>query len=306
MAGMSLDVELASCPVCGGEFDLWRSKRVGETLFRICECTACGYAFVNPRPSLGTLMEYYSAFGHGDGESPETPDDAREVAESIRKRDKANPNASPDPRIVLEALAALGVTRGRFLDVGCGFGRFSAEARRRGFEVVALEMADYEREVARELSGLTALAVPFEEYESDERFDVILLSQILEHAFDVEEWIAKARSLLKERGSVAIALPNFGSVFRKVMQEREPYICPPAHLNFFSAKSLIRLLERHGFEVTKVQWVSRLPLSAFTKRLPSAARWLAPACSLLANGLLAVIDRCRLGMIIRVYARATA
>ena len=73
------------------------------------------------------------------------------------------------------------------------------------------------------------------------------MSQILEHACDINLWMEKVHGLLKEEGLVAIAVPNFNSFLRFFLEEREPYITPPAHLNFFSPTSLGRLLEKHGF-----------------------------------------------------------
>ena len=181
-------------------------------------------------------------------------------------------------------------------------GGFSAEAMSRGYTVEALEMAGHEREVAKQLFGIEAVNTSFEDYETDQVFEVLLMSQILEHAHDVNAWLEKAHSLVGQNGKLVIALPNFASLFRKVMQEKEPYICPPAHLNFFGADNLARLMNKHGFEVVKTQWVSRMPVTAFTKRLPAIFRPLAPAMHLLANLILKMIDLAKLGMIIRVYA----
>jgi len=57
----------------------------------------------------------------------------------------------------------------------------------------------------------------------------------------LETATSKAHTILERNGIVAIALPNLGSIFRIVMQEMEPYICPPAHLIFFNPYSLSKL-----------------------------------------------------------------
>jgi 2-polyprenyl-3-methyl-5-hydroxy-6-metoxy-1,4-benzoquinol methylase len=192
----------------------------------------------------------------------------------------------------------------KFLDIGCGYGFFSKEAQAAGFDVISLELAQNERKIAKDLIKSDPIASSFEEFECPpESLAAILMSQILEHAFDVNGWIAKAHSLLAREGVVAIALPNYGSIFRKVMQEKEPYICPPAHLNFFSANSLSRLLENQGFKVEAVQWISRLPKSAFEKRLPRLGKPLLPVINAASTAVLQAIDAARLGMMINVYAR---
>ena len=129
------------------------------------------------------------------------------------------------------------------------------------------------------------------------------MSQILEHALDVNQWTKKAYALLRDSGMLVVALPNFDSIFRRVMQENEPFICPPAHLNFFNPTSLTNLLEKHGFKVEETQWVSRLPTTTFEKRLPGFIKPALPLVSAVSDATLKVIDTLRLGMIINVYAR---
>ncbi|WP_295443125.1 methyltransferase domain-containing protein, partial [uncultured Thiodictyon sp.] len=136
----------------------------------------------------------------------------------------------------------------------------------------------------------------------DGLFSAIVMSQVLEHAFDVNLWISKANGLLKTGGILAIAVPNFDSFLRYIFGINEPYIIPPAHLNFFSPSSLSRLLERHGFKVERVQHVSRIPRDVFKKRLPA---WAAPLVSVPYNATRAVLsglDQAHMGMIINVYA----
>ena len=129
------------------------------------------------------------------------------------------------------------------------------------------------------------------------------MSQILEHALDVNQWTKKAYALLRDSGMLVVALPNFDSIFRRVMQENEPYICPPAHLNFFNPASLANLLKKHGFKVEETQWVSRLPTTTFEKRLPGFIKPALPLVSAVSDATLKVIDTLHSGMMINVYAR---
>jgi len=126
-----------------------------------------------------------------------------------------------------------------FLDVGCGHGYFSKEALQHGFKVTALELGDRERKIAKQMTNLTPIPVSFEEFECEPNsFSVILMTQVLEYARDIELWISKAYNVLETDGILIIAVPNFGNIFRLFMQENEAHICPPAHLNFFTTKNL--------------------------------------------------------------------
>ncbi len=290
----------ASCPICGSSVKRWRTKLNEHGTFDIDRCQACAYAFVNPRPTRSYLMDFYATSGHGC-EAAEL-----ESAAAVLEQERAYPNSTLDAARMIAAITRiLGSDDGAgldFLDVGCGYGFFSREAVRRGFRVTAIEMASRERAVAEQVSGLVPIAVAFEDYEQPPAsFWAILMSQILEHVGDVELWIARARALLRPGGILAVALPNFGSAFRLLMQENEPYVCPPAHLNFFTAGNLSRLLRDQGFEIVATDWISRLPRSTFEKRLGRPA---AGAVHQASRVVLKTLDTLRLGQMLNVYGRA--
>lgn len=291
-----------ACPVCESTIDTWRSMKVENVQYNIDLCSECGFAFVNPRPSLEFLMEFYSAVGHGGSHSNSIAPDLKSVIEGERK----DPVSTIDAERIIQTIRSYSSSSSnqKFLDVGCGYGIFSKEALDAGFDVSALDLADNERKIYQGMTGLTPVKSSFEDFEcAPNSLSVILMSQILEHALDVNLWIEKAHGLLDDDGVIAIALPNYGSLFRRIMQEKEPYICPPEHLNFFSPNSLSKLLEKHGFEVEKVQWISRLPKSTFEKRMPAIGRPLLPIVYKLSSISLKTIDTLHLGSIINIYAR---
>ncbi|MDR3571716.1 MAG: class I SAM-dependent methyltransferase [Candidatus Pacebacteria bacterium] len=290
------------CPVCSGEINCWRVKNVGTKLFKIDQCRSCRFTFVNPRPSWQFILTYYNGSGHGCGTNNKAP-----TLESVRSQELREPNSVIDANRIVKTCNALlrdaAVPR-KLLDVGCGYGFFSNQALCDGFRVTALEMAQIERQIAIEMTKLDIIASSFEEFNSTAgSFDVILMSQILEHALDVNVWIEKASQLVRTDGLVVIAVPNFGSIFRMIMQENEPFIIPPAHLNFFQYKSLSKLLERHRFIIEKTQWVSRIPKSAFEKHLKLHLTTTYQTLHTLSSMSLKIIDTLRLGMFINVYAR---
>jgi len=288
-----------SCPICSSSICLWRVKRTSSANYRIDQCQQCGYAFVNPRPSLAYLMNYYSLSGHGEQH-------VNKSIEMVLEEEEQFPNSTIDAkRIVrtIESIKPVNVSK-TLLDIGCGYGFFSREAVRTGYDVTALELASNERQIAIELASIDPIPVSFEDFPHDsKRFSVILMSQILEHANDVNLWISKADSLLINGGVLVIALPNFQSIFRKLLQENEPYINPPAHLNFFSRRSLTALLEKHGFTVEATQWVSRIPPKAFERRFSFLGKPGLVAINTANTLALRIFDVLRLGMMVNVYAK---
>lgn len=284
------------CPICNSEPTKWRTKRTNDGKFEIDRCRRCNYAFVNPRPSPAELRALYEKTGHGDVR--------HDPSEVILERERAAPNSSLDARRILQRIdARLPAHLPRtFLDVGCGYGFFSREAQTRGYQVTALEGATHERQIAAQLLGFEPRKAWFEEACFDEQFSVILLSQVLEHVHDVNAWIRKAHSLMNQGGVLCVALPSFDSIVRRILSEKDPLICPPVHLNFFSRRSLERLLEREGFACCTFEDVSRVPLQSIRKRLPRPAGALAPALHRIMAGALGVCDHLGMGQMINAFA----
>lgn len=287
-----------ACPVCDYSTSLWRSKHTSVGNFSINRCKRCNYAFVYPRPTTQFLRSFYSLSGHSrDGT------DSGQTFQSVMAEEEASPNSTIDAvRIIGTTVKLLSPDRRRLLkllDVGCGYGFYSLEAIKQGFSVTAIELAETERAISKQLAGVEPVNTTFEDFEAPAgTFSVIIMSQILEHALDINVWLAKVNRLLQEGGVVAIALPNFGSLFRLIMQENEPFITPPAHLNFFSADNLGQLLTRHGFEVRHVAWQSRISQASLQRRLPFAGCLFGGVANLALKG----IDQLQCGMMVNIYA----
>ena len=118
----------------------------------------------------------------------------------------------------------LGVVGGtKVIDVGCGAGRHSYEAYRRGADVIAFDQnAEELAEVDTMLQAMgaegeapesakaqvvvgDALALPY----PDGTFDVVIASEILEHVPDDETAIAELVRVLRPGGSLVVTVPRW-------------------------------------------------------------------------------------------------
>ncbi|WP_336082949.1 class I SAM-dependent methyltransferase [Nocardia sp. SSK8] len=118
----------------------------------------------------------------------------------------------------------LGVGPGsRVIDVGCGAGRHSFEAYRRGADIVAFDQnADDLAEVAVMFEAMAAenqapdyakaetvrgdaLDLPY----GDGEFDVVIASEILEHVPEDDRAIAELSRVLKPGGALAVTVPRW-------------------------------------------------------------------------------------------------
>ncbi len=258
------DMSNINCCICGSKVSLWNKLSSGVNVYFLMLCKSCRFAFAYPRPEASSLYDLYSKSSQGVSCLIKYDD--------VIDEEKRNPNSVIDAERmiskIIDMLSKNNISSRKFLEVGSGYGFFSKKAMEKGFDVTAIELAETERAITKKMTGLDPVAVSFEDFSgSSKLFSSILMSQVLEHALDVDKWIGKASSLLVPGGVLAIALPNFDSIVRIFLGTRDPYICPPIHLNYFTKESLSRLLAKHGFGNIYCNFVYRISKDAINRRL---------------------------------------
>lgn len=89
------------------------------------------------------------------------------------------------------------------------------------------------------------------------RFDYITFADVLEHLRNPEEVMIKAKSLLKQDGSVLFSVPNLAhnSVLISLMNHEFEYtkvgLLDNTHIHFFTKNSIENMMNRTGFTVAK-------------------------------------------------------
>ena len=151
------------------------------------------------------------------------------------------------------------------LDVGCGFGRHSFEALRRGAHVVALDAGRAEVEGVRDMMGAMALegefsadtqcaeviqgdalALPF----VDGAFDVVLCSEVLEHVPQDQAAMAELARVLRPGGIMAVTVPRLGPERINWWLSEEYHRVPGGHIRIYARSVLESRLRDAGLEVT--------------------------------------------------------
>lgn len=133
---------------------------------------------------------------------------------------------------------------GRFLEVGFGSGHTLQEARRRGWDVLGIELAQscVDEIVAK---GIPAVCTELPSYSgSDETFDVIGMYSVIEHTHHPDAYLRHAHSLLKPGGLLVLRLPDTAA--------DGPPASLLAHLHHFNSATITELLRRSHFEVLQI------------------------------------------------------
>jgi SAM-dependent methyltransferase len=161
-------------------------------------------------------------------------------------------------------LHALGEARGEaaggtLLEIGCGEGWFLKAALAAGYEARGLEFSDYGlKRFNPDLAERVEFGDAFEALDrliaARAQVDVCVMEHVLEHVRDPQALLARLPAVLAPGGVVAITVPNdFSAVQLRARAlghiDREFWVAPPQHLNYFNSDTLPRLLARMGFEV---------------------------------------------------------
>jgi SAM-dependent methyltransferase len=219
------------CMVCGGGASRERFVQRGYPVLR---CPDCGLEFVAPIPSSAELAAYYDR-------SYAVPLERYAAAEN---RNLAR----------ITELERWCPTRGRLLELGASYGHSLALARERGWDVVGVELSPTASAHARTHFGLTVFNCDLADAPlADASFDAVIGWHVLEHVTDPKDQLRRLSRLLKPGGVLGLRVPNVESFGARVAGEWWPWMCPPAHLWFFSSATLPRLLQDCGFEISEVR-----------------------------------------------------
>jgi 2-polyprenyl-3-methyl-5-hydroxy-6-metoxy-1,4-benzoquinol methylase len=168
----------------------------------------------------------------------------------------------------------------RILDAGCGAGPALRYLKQRGFVPFGSDLVYYPLEQARHLIPDARLTqcnsdkpLPYR----DESFDVILLSEVIEHVASPDFTLQECLRVLRSGGAVALTTPNLWDV-RRVYYPALGMVwsgdADATHQTLFNPQTLHRVLERAGFREVRVRagfkpvrWISSRKLG-FRTALP--------------------------------------
>jgi 2-polyprenyl-3-methyl-5-hydroxy-6-metoxy-1,4-benzoquinol methylase len=97
------------------------------------------------------------------------------------------------------------------LDVGCGVGELAGLLANLGYRVLGIDIHKPSIEEARKRNPFNNISFQCQDAANlnlEDKFDVVVASEVLEHLKEPEKLIAKVNALLKANGLLIITLPN--------------------------------------------------------------------------------------------------
>jgi SAM-dependent methyltransferase len=170
-------------------------------------------------------------------------------------------------RALLAKLQALGVTGGRLLEIGSGYGYFLDEARPYFAERVGVELSPRAAESATVLAEASVFG-SIEQLPTDAPFDCVFASHVIEHIYDPVSFTRQLLAHLRPDGYIVYSTPDMNSYWRKLMGKHWPSFKIPEHVAFFDGKTLPGLLTTAGaVEPKRINVTDRFSPSQILQKL---------------------------------------
>jgi 2-polyprenyl-3-methyl-5-hydroxy-6-metoxy-1,4-benzoquinol methylase len=172
-----------------------------------------------------------------------------------------------DARSLKAVLRAIPGDDLKVLDIGGGSGWLASLVRELDPRISVTQVVDLD-ETARSLaeqSGHRYFCGRIEDFDTEERYDLILMLNLIEHVANPRGVLAKAKQLLTPNGRLYIKTPNFRALDAKLFRHANwgGYHCP-RHFVLFTRESLSRLLKSLGLRVSSLSYTQGAPFWALS------------------------------------------
>ena len=228
--------EEVSCLICKGETFQKLSEKDRYGLYHpVVICLTCGLIQNNPRMTQHSFDQFYNS-GHrrlyvGTEEVTE---------EYLTGRYNAG---KPIAEYISKYVT---IHNSKILEVGCGSGAILKYLQDKGATVKGIDLSEEYLEHGRKKYQIDLECTDLLNFQSNEKYDIIIYSDVLEHILNINEHLAKIRLLLAEEGVLYIKVPgvkrthvNYNFDFLNSLQN--------AHVYYFSLTTLRNLLQLSGF-----------------------------------------------------------
>ena len=220
------------CPICNAsDFRIIHKKEQ----WRYLRCLSCGLVSLHPRPTVQELINKYQTY---------LPDQPKEISEwEMMMKPVFDKSAD-----LIQSRTK--ISRGRLLDIGCGYGFFLQEMKYRGWKIEGIEISEIGRQYARDKWDIHVFSQPLENVglEADS-FDVVTLFYVIEHVNDPLGLLKEVKRILKPDGLIFLRWPHSTPIVRILgpFSKKLDLYHTPYHLYDFSPMTMEKMLTFCGF-----------------------------------------------------------
>ena len=281
-------IHYSHCPVCKSpdckNVLAVKDHTVSGETFQVAECGNCTLRFTQDVPDASSISSFYKAesyISHSNTSKGLVNRIYLFVRETTMRKKR---------RLVEKCT---GIKKGKLLDLGSGVGTFVNEMKQKGWEVTGIEPDEDARNTARQLYKIDLSDNSSFYHLSPGSFDAITLWHVLEHVHDLSSYLLQLKNLLKDKGRLIIAVPNYTSLDAAIYREYWAAYDVPRHLYHFSPASMKWLMEKHGLKILeyKPMWYDSFYISLLSSKYRNGkTNWVAALWHGLRSNLKAIGD----------------
>lgn len=210
--------------------------------FNLLQCTNCGLIRTDPLPDEEAISRYYQSeeyISHSGSEKGIINKLYHLVRkQTLKKKFKTINRYSSGTNI---------------LDYGAGSGHFVNYLRVNGYNATGIEPSAGARSNCKQIFNLDLLDTSYIKNIPDNSLDAISMWHVLEHIHEPLGLLSEFKRILKQNGTLFIAVPNIDSFDYKFYDKYWAALDLPRHIHHFSHKSIKFLLESGNLEVFQIK-----------------------------------------------------
>jgi len=220
-----------------------KDHSVSGEMFQLKENEEYGFLETFPQPKTNQLSEYYKTedyISHTDAKR-----NWFEKAYHLVRRFSLKQK--------LKLINGFKTETKTLLDIGCGTGDFLKTAKENNWTVSGIEPNADARSIANQKTDNSVFDIEqLNNFESNS-FDVITLWHVLEHLPDLEHQISILKKLLKPKGRLVVAVPNYKSFDASYYNQFWAAYDVPRHLWHFDQNSISKLFASIDMEIEQIK-----------------------------------------------------
>jgi SAM-dependent methyltransferase len=167
-------------------------------------------------------------------------------------------------KFLIDALSKYNLKNKNILDIGCGAGAIDFYLAKKGARVLGIDVSGKAIEECRKSAEMMGLekktffeVIDFSKKSLNQKFDIIICSEVLEHIKDDRLVVRKIKTSLQRNGVVVVSVPSknaplyrwgFATKFDKQV----------GHLRRYSLDDLLLLFDSNGLTVVKAKKIEGL------------------------------------------------
>lgn len=220
-----------NCPVCDSSDTKIKFLKNG---YKIVWCHACSHLFTDFEPTDDDVNQIYSDdyfFNGGAGYEDYT-----------LEKDMLIKRGSYYAQKIKEYIPG-----GKLLDIGAAAGFILKGFENNGWQGMGIEPNQRMVEYGKNIVGVNLKKGTIETVELEGGFDLVVLIQVVAHIYDLQKALKKIYRLLKPGGCVLIETWNKDSLTARIFGKNWHEYSPPGTLNYFSKKTLNKLMSDNKF-----------------------------------------------------------